>query len=188
MINKLQKFFKNKDILITGHTGFKGAWLSKILTNWRANVYGYSLEPPTNPNIYNLINLKNKINFFKGDVRNFNYLKKIFEAVNPEIVIHLAAQPLVKEGYINPQHTYETNIMGTVNICECIRNNKNVKSFLNITTDKVYENNEWIWGYRENEKLNGYDPYSNSKSCSDLITQSYYKSFFKKLGISTSNP
>jgi CDP-glucose 4,6-dehydratase len=186
MINKLQKFFKNKDILITGHTGFKGAWLSKILTNWRANVYGYSLEPPTNPNIYNLINLKNKINFFKGDVRNFNYLKKIFEEVNPEIVIHLAAQPLVKEGYINPQYTYETNIMGTVNICECIRNNKNVKSFLNITTDKVYENNEWIWGYRENEKLNGYDPYSNSKSCSDLITQSYYKSFFKKLGISTS--
>lgn len=179
-------FFKNKNVLITGHTGFKGSWISKILINLGANVAGYSLLPPTEPNLFNLINIKNNMNSFIGDVKDLNSLKTIFKEVNPEIVIHMAAQPLVKESYVNPHKTYETNIMGTVNVCECIRENNSVKSFLNVTTDKVYENKEWIWGYRENEKLNGFDPYSNSKSCSDLITQSYYNSFFKNLQIATS--
>lgn len=186
MTNNLQKFFKNKSVFITGHTGFKGSWLSKILINWGAEVYGYSLEPSTNPNLFDLIDFKGKLSSFIGDIRKINDLNRIFNQIKPEIVIHMAAQPLVKESYLNPHYTYETNIMGTVNLCECIRKNGNVKSFLNVTTDKVYENKEWLWGYRENDKLNGFDPYSNSKSCSDLITQSYFNSFFKDLNISTS--
>lgn len=173
-------FYKNKNILITGHTGFKGTWLSKILTNFGANITGYSLEPPTKPSLFELIKLEDYINHIIGDIRDFKHLKTVFEEINPEIVIHMAAQPLVRYSYDNPIYTYETNVMGTVNILECVKDSDEIKSFLNVTTDKVYENKEWIWGYRENERLCGQDPYSNSKSCSELVTYSYKNSFFRE--------
>lgn len=182
----MKKFFKNKNVLITGHTGFKGSWLSEILTNWKANVSGFSLTPPTEPNLFSLLKLDSRMDSKIGDIRNLKELENIFNEVNPEIVIHMAAQPLVRESYENPHFTYETNVMGTVNICECIRNSDNVKSFLNVTTDKVYENKEKQEGYKEDEKLGGFDPYSNSKSCSEIITHSYNNSFFKEMNIATS--
>ncbi len=182
----MKKFFKNKNVLITGHTGFKGSWLSEILTNWKANVSGFSLTPPTEPNLFSLLKLDSRMDSKIGDIRNLKELENIFNEVNPEIVIHMAAQPLVRESYENPHFTYETNVMGTVNICECIRNSDNVKSFLNVTTDKVYENKEKQEGYKEDEKLGGFDPYSNSKSCSEIITRSYNNSFFKEMNIATS--
>lgn len=182
----MRKFFKDKNILITGHTGFKGSWLSEILIKWGANVLGFSLNPPTEPNLFNLLNLNSKMNSIIGDIRDLNHLKEVFDKTQPEIVIHMAAQPLVRESYDDPVYTYETNVMGTVNICECVRTTSNVKSFLNVTTDKVYENKEKEEGYKEDEKLDGYDPYSNSKSCSEIITHSYNNSFFKELNIPTS--
>ena len=182
----MKNFFKNKKILITGHTGFKGAWLSEILVNWKANVFGYSLNPPTEPNLFSLLDLDSKMNSNIGDIRNLSELKKVFDEIKPEIVIHMAAQPLVRESYDNPHYTYETNVMGTVNICECIRASDSVKSFLNVTTDKVYENKEKQEGYKEDEKLDGFDPYSNSKSCSEIITHSYNNSFFKEMNVATS--
>ncbi len=171
-------FYKGKKVLITGHTGFKGTWLCQILTNANAVVTGYSLNPPTAPNLFGLSGMAGKINNIIGDIRDLKRLQQVFEQTQPEIVFHLAAQPIVRDSYKDPHYTYETNIMGTVNILECIRTCKSVKSFLNITTDKVYLNREWEWGYRENEELNGYDPYSNSKSCSELITNSFQNSFF----------
>lgn len=182
----MENFFKDKNILITGHTGFKGSWLSEILINWEANVSGFSLQSPTEPNLFSLLDLDSKMNSNMGDIRNLKELKKIFDEINPEIVIHMAAQPLVRESYENPHYTYETNVMGTVNLCECIRNSENVKSFLNVTTDKVYENKEKQEGYKEDEKLDGFDPYSNSKSCSEIITHSYNNSFFKEKNIAVS--
>ena len=182
----MQDFYKDKKVLITGHTGFKGAWLSQILTNWGANVCGYSLEPPTNPSLFELLELNSKVNSIIGDIRDLDKLCGIFDEFKPEVVIHMAAQPLVRESYENPIYTYETNVMGTVNICECVRQSNSVKSFLNVTTDKVYENVEKSEGYKEDEKLDGFDPYSNSKSCSELVTHSYINSFFKNLDISTS--
>ena len=172
-------FFRDKRILITGHTGFKGSWLSRILIDAGAKVTGVSLEPPTSPSIFSICRLENQMDSVIGDVRDFELLKEVFERVQPQIVIHLAAQPIVRESYKNPRETYETNVMGTVHILECVRLNPCVKSFVNVTTDKVYLNKEWEWGYRENEELNGYDPYSNSKSCSELVTSSYLKSFFQ---------
>lgn len=179
-------FFKDKRILVTGHTGFKGSWLCKILLNAGAKVTGYSLDAPTNPNLFHLIGLEKKMNSIIGDIRDLEHLKKVFTEVQPEIVMHLAAQPIVRDSYKNPVYTYETNVMGTVNICECVRLNPCVKSFLNVTTDKVYHNNEWEWGYRENDPLDGYDPYSNSKSCSELVTHSYINSFFCDMDIAVS--
>lgn len=184
MIN--ENFFKGKRVLVTGHTGFKGSWLCKVLVNLEATVIGYSLEPPTNPNLFSLLNSKGKINSIIGDVRDFNHLKEVFCTYQPEIVIHLAAQPIVRQSYIEPATTYEINVMGTVNICECIRLSRCVKAFLNVTTDKVYYNNEWEWGYRENDILDGHDPYSNSKSCSELVTHSYIRSFFDDMDVATS--
>lgn len=172
------EFFKGKKILVTGHTGFKGSWLCRILINAGAELTGYSLAPPTEPNLFNLCNIEDKMNSVIGDIRDLDKLIKLFDDVQPEIVIHLAAQPIVRDSYMNPVLTYETNVMGTVNILECVRHNLCVKSMLNVTTDKVYKNNEWEWGYRENETLVGDDPYSNSKSCSELITHSYKNSFF----------
>lgn len=180
------KFYEGKRVLVTGHTGFKGAWLCQILIASGADVLGYSLNPPTTPNLFELLELEKRMNSVIGDIRDREHLNKVFEEFQPEIVLHLAAQPIVRESYKNPVYTYETNVMGTVNICECIRVHKCVKSFLNVTTDKVYENKEWIWGYRENENLNGFDPYSNSKSCSELVTQSYIHSFFDDMGIAVS--
>lgn len=182
----MKEFYKNKNVLITGHTGFKGSWLSQILINCNSNVIGYSLNPPTKPNLYNLLDLDYKMNSIIGDIRDLNKLFNVFDEFQPEIVIHMAAQPLVRESYENPVYTFETNVMGTVNICECVRQSDSVKSFLNVTTDKVYENVEKSEGYREDEKLDGYDPYSNSKSCSELVTHSYINSFFKDLNIPTS--
>ena len=171
-------FFKGKRVLITGHTGFKGSWMCRVLTGAGAQVTGYSLEPPTNPNLFELADLEDHMDSVIGDIRDLKKLSEVFGKCQPEIVIHLAAQPIVRDSYKEPVYTYETNVMGTVNICECVRQNECVKSFLNVTTDKVYENKEWEWGYRENEPLDGYDPYSNSKSCSELVTHSYKNSFF----------
>lgn len=171
-------FFKNKKVLITGHTGFKGSWLCRILHNAGAKVIGYSLQPPTNPSLFELAGLDKQITSIIGDIRDFEKLMEVFRKKQPEIVLHLAAQPIVRDSYKDPRYTYETNVMGTVNICESVRLTSSVKSFLNVTTDKVYHNNEWCWGYRENEPLDGFDPYSNSKSCSELVTHSYKNSFF----------
>jgi CDP-glucose 4,6-dehydratase len=171
-------FYEGKKVFVTGHTGFKGSWLCRILTLAGAEVTGYSLEPPTNPSLFQIAGIENDITSVIGDVRNLDHMGKVFVAVQPEIVFHLAAQPIVRDSYKNPVFTYETNVMGTVNILECIRLNNCVKSVLNVTTDKVYKNNEWEWGYRENEPLDGFDPYSNSKSCSELVTHSYKNSFF----------
>lgn len=179
-------FYKGKRVLITGHTGFKGAWLCQMLINAGAEVTGYALNPPTKPSLFEIANISGKMNSVIGDIRDLLKLKETFIKTQPEIVFHLAAQPIVRESYKNPVYTYETNVMGTVNICECVRTSDSVKSFLNVTTDKVYLNKEWEWGYRENEELDGYDPYSNSKSCSELVTHSYINSFFKNMNIAVS--
>ena len=171
-------FYKGKKVFITGHTGFKGSWLCKLLANAGADVTGYSLNPPTSPSLFEIANIESDVKSVIGDIRDFDSLKKAFDEAQPEIVLHLAAQPIVRDSYKMPAYTYETNVMGTVNILECVRQSDCVKSFLNVTTDKVYENREWQWGYRENEPLDGFDPYSNSKSCSELVTHSYKNSFF----------
>lgn len=171
-------WYNGKKVLVTGHTGFKGSWLCQTLLLAGADVTGYAQKPPTDPSLFCVAGLGDRMKSVEGDIRDLNRLSEIFKAERPEIVIHMAAQPLVKESYKNPVYTYETNVMGTVNVLECVRQNDCVRSFLNVTTDKVYLNREWEWGYRENEELNGYDPYSNSKSCSELVTSSYIKSFF----------
>ena len=181
------RFFCGKRVFVTGHTGFKGSWLCKMLANAGAIVTGYSLNPPTSPSLFEIAGIAQDVNSVIGDIRNFDALKKAFDAAQPEIVLHLAAQPIVRDSYKMPVYTYETNVMGTVNILECVRLSNCVKSFLNVTTDKVYLNKEWVWGYRENEELDGFDPYSNSKSCSELVTHSYKNSFFAdgRVAIST---
>lgn len=183
----MQNFYKGKRVFVTGHTGFKGSWLCKILANWGAEVTGYSTVPPTSPSLFEIAGIENDVNSIIGDIRDYEALKKAFDEAKPEIVLHLAAQPIVRDSYKLPAYTYETNVMGTVNILECVRLSDCVKSFLNVTTDKVYENKEWQWGYRENEPLDGFDPYSNSKSCSELVTHSYKNSFFAdgRVAIST---
>ncbi len=180
MVNDIMNldFYKGKRVFVTGHTGFKGTWLCKILLMAGAEVTGYSLNPPTEPNLFSISGVEKNITSVIGDIRDMASLKAAFDKAQPEIVLHLAAQPIVRDSYKDPAYTYETNVMGTVNILECVRNSDCVKSFLNVTTDKVYKNNEWEWGYRENEPLDGYDPYSNSKSCSELVTHSYKNSFF----------
>lgn len=185
-MNELLDFYKGKKVLVTGHTGFKGSWLCRILVNAGAEVTGYSLEPPTNPNLFSIAGVEDKINSVIGDIRDREHLMQVFKEIQPEIVLHLAAQPIVRDSYKDPVYTYETNVMGTVNICEAVRQNPCVKSFLNVTTDKVYKNNEWEWGYRENEPLDGYDPYSNSKSCSELVTHSYINSFYCDMDVAVS--
>jgi CDP-glucose 4,6-dehydratase len=171
-------FYKGKKVLVTGHTGFKGTWLCNILHLAGAQVIGYSLLPPTNPSMYELTDTDSFVTSIIGDIRDFDLLKSVFDKYQPEIVFHLAAQPIVLESYKCPKYTYETNVMGTVNVLECIRLSKCVKSFLNVTTDKIYKNNESADGFRENDPLDGFDPYSNSKSCSELVTHSYKNSFF----------
>ena len=173
----LNDFYRGKKVFVTGHTGFKGSWLCKMLANVGAEVTGYSLDAPTEPSLFKIAGIANDIHSVIGDIRDFASLKKAFDEAQPEIVLHLAAQPIVRDSYKDPAYTYETNVMGTVNILECVRQSSCVK-FLNVTTDKVYLNKEWAWGYRENEELDGYDPYSNSKSCSELVTHSYKNSFF----------
>ena len=172
-------FYKGKRVLVTGHTGFKGAWMCRVLVDAGAILTGYSLEAPTQPNLFALAGVEDNMTSIIGDVRDLAHLMEVFDQTQPELVLHLAAQPIVRTSYEQPVYTYETNVMGTVNILECVRTHPCVKSFLNVTTDKVYENKEWAWGYRENEPLDGYDPYSNSKSCSELVTHSYKSSFFQ---------
>lgn len=172
-------FYNGKRVFVTGHTGFKGSWLCRILVGAGAIVTGYSLNPPTVPSLFYLADIENKITSVIGDVRDYDNMKAVFDTAKPEIVIHLAAQPIVRDSYKNPKYTYETNVMGTINLLECVRTaDFKIKSVLNVTTDKVYENKEWVWGYREDEKLDGFDPYSNSKSCSEIVTHSYLRSFF----------
>lgn len=180
------EWYKNKRVLVTGHTGFKGTWLCEMLINAGADVTGYSLEPPTEPSLFRLTKMDKKMHSVIGDIRDRAHLMQVFDEVNPEIVLHLAAQPIVRDSYKDPVYTYETNVIGTVNICECVRLHASVRSFLNVTTDKVYQNNEWEWGYRENEPLDGFDPYSNSKSCSELVTHSYINSFYKDMAVAVS--
>ena len=172
------EFYRGKRVFVTGHTGFKGAWLCRILVGAGAEVTGYALPAPTQPNLFELAGLEGKMASVLGDIRDFDALFAAFQEARPEIVLHLAAQPIVRDSYKDPAGTYETNVMGTINILECVRRTPGVVSFLNVTTDKVYHNNEWVWGYREDEPLDGFDPYSNSKSCSELVTHSYRSSFF----------
>ena len=171
-------FYKNKKVLLTGHTGFKGSWMSHILVNAGAELTGYSKCSEKEISLFELDGLVGKMNSVAGDVRDLEHLKQVFAEVQPEIVIHMAAQPIVRESYKDPVETYTTNVMGTVNILECVRLNPYVKSFLNVTTDKVYLNDERNEGFKEDEPLDGFDPYSNSKSCSELVTHSYKNSFF----------
>ena len=178
MQNQFNGIFKNKTVLITGHTGFKGSWLSIWLKELGANVVGYALEPYTNRDNFVVTGLKSKITHIIGDVRDYKKLKEVFTKYQPEFVFHLAAQPIVRESYLNPKETYDINVGGTVNVFECCRLTDSVKVIINITSDKCYENREWIWGYRENDPMGGYDPYSSSKGCSELVTAAYRKSFF----------
>ena len=184
MVSKDLTFYKGKKVLVTGHTGFKGSWMCSLLVSLGAEVTGYALESPTTPALFDLCGLKDRMNSVMGDIRDLAHLQRVFDKTLPEIVIHMAAQPIVRESYKNPVDTYAINVMGTVNVLECVRH---TPSFVNVTTDKVYLNKEWEWGYRENEELNGFDPYSNSKSCSELVTSSYKNSFFEdgKVAIST---
>jgi CDP-glucose 4,6-dehydratase len=171
-------FYKNKKVFLTGHTGFKGTWLCRILLQAGAQITGYALEPPTEPSLFIQTGTEKEIHSITGDIRNKDALITAVQDAKPDILFHLAAQPIVRFSYREPVVTYETNVMGTVNILESVRQTQSVKSFVNVTTDKVYENKEWHWGYRENENLCGFDPYSNSKSCSELVTHSYRNSFF----------
>lgn len=172
-------FYRNKRVMVTGHTGFKGTWLCRMLVNAGAVVIGYSLEPSGEPNLFSLADIEKRMLHVTGDIRDFEHLGSVFERAQPEIVLHLAAQPIVRDGYREPRYTYETNVIGTVNLMECVRQHSCVKSVVNVTTDKVYYNREWCWGYREDEPLDGYDPYSNSKSCSELVTHCYKNSYFQ---------
>ena len=184
------EFYRGKRVFVTGHTGFKGTWLCRMLVGAGAVVTGYSLEAPTKPNLFELAGLDGKMTSVIGDIRDMASLKAAYDAAKPEIVLHLAAQPIVRDSYKDPVYTYETNVMGTVNILECVRQamlrGEAPKSVLNVTTDKVYHNNEWCWGYREDEPLDGFDPYSNSKSCSELVTHSYKNSFFSDDAVAVS--
>lgn len=182
----MENFYKGKHVLITGHTGFKGSWMSYILFLLGAKVTGIALEPNTSPNLFTILDLEHKIDSRIIDIRDLKTIGFVFDEIQPDIVIHLAAQPLVIDSYKEPVYTYDVNVMGTVNILECVRTHSSVKSFINVTTDKVYQNNEWCYGYRETDRLNGYDPYSNSKSCSELVTDAYNKSFFNYLNVSIS--
>ena len=179
-------FYKDKTVLVTGHTGFKGSWLCKVLLSQGAKVIGYALQPQAEPSLFRLLELDRQMISIYGDIRDLGHLQEVIQKYQPEIVIHMAAQPLVRESYTNPVYTYETNVMGTVHILEVVRCCQSVRSVINVTTDKVYKNNEWEWGYREIDVLNGFDPYSNSKSCSELVTSAYKNSFFQNLDIAVS--
>lgn len=183
-LKQLLEQYKNKKVFLTGHTGFKGSWMCMLLKMLGADVTGYAKEPDTD--FFRLSRGSEGMHSIEGDIRDLNGLRSAFEQCRPDYVFHMAAQPIVRESYKNPVETYETNVMGTVYLMECIRLHSYVKSVLNITTDKVYENNEWVWGYRETDRINGFDPYSNSKSCSELATGSYFNSFLKERSIPVS--
>lgn len=171
-------FWKNKRVLITGHTGFKGSWLCLLLSEMESNIFGYALDPPTTPSLFNEAKLEGLVSSYICDIRNYHKLLEIVQQCRPEIVFHMAAQPIVRESYNNPVDTYSVNVIGTVNLLEAIRHTPGVKAIVNVTTDKCYENKEWHWGYRENDPLGGHDPYSSSKACSELVTSSFRNSYF----------
>ena len=171
-------FYKGKKVFITGHTGFKGSWLCMWLTEMGAEITGFSLNPPTEPSLFEMCHAADGISSIIGDVRDYESLLKAIKKAEPEIVIHMAAQPLVRDSYKIPVETYSINVMGTVHVLEAVRQTPSVRAVVNVTTDKCYDNKEWFWGYRENEPMGGYDPYSNSKGCSELVTSSYRSSFF----------
>jgi CDP-glucose 4,6-dehydratase len=171
-------FWQGKRVLLTGHTGFKGSWLSLWLQSLGAHLVGYALAPPKSPSLFVVANVSEGMTSILGDIRDLAKLQAVFAEHRPEIVIHMAAQPLVRYSYQNPVETYATNVMGTVHLLEAVRNTPGVKAVVNITTDKCYENREWIWGYRENEPMGGFDPYSNSKGCAELVSAAYRSSFF----------
>lgn len=185
MVNMILDFYRDKKVFVTGHTGFKGAWLCTILCMAGAEVTGFAL-PPEELSLCRIIRLEEKMNSVHGDMRDLEALRCAFDAAKPEIVLHLAAQPIVRESYRDPVGTYASNVMGTVHILECVRQSGCVRSFLNVTTDKVYQNRQWPWGYRETDVLNGFDPYANSKSCSELVTDSYRNSFLADKGVAVS--
>jgi CDP-glucose 4,6-dehydratase len=182
-----QSFWQNKRVLLTGHTGFKGSWLSLLLSQLGAKVTGFALAPPTQPNLFDLAGVQDHITHVVGDIRNYADLFAVIQEAQPEIVIHMAAQPLVLASYDQPIETYATNVMGTVNLFEALRQTKSVKAIVNVTTDKCYENKEWNWGYRENDVLGGHDPYSNSKACAELVTSAFRNSFFKGMNIGSAS-
>jgi len=171
-------FWRGKRVLLTGHTGFKGSWLSLWLQSLDAQVVGYALAPPTKPSLFEVAGVEKGMISIIGDIRDLEHIRTVFAEHRPEIVIHMAAQPLVRYSYIEPVETYSTNVMGTVNLLEAVRSTKSVKAVVNVTTDKCYENREWAWGYRENEPMGGYDPYSSSKGCAELVTAAYRNSYF----------
>ncbi len=183
----MAEFWRGKRVFLTGHTGFKGSWLSLMLLRLGAEVTGYALEAPTDPSLFELLGLAGSMRSLTGDVRDLAGLQTAMAGARPDVVLHMAAQPLVRDSYKDPVYTYETNVMGTVNVLEAARHTDTVRGLLNVTTDKVYRNNEWTWGYRETDFLDGFDPYSNSKSCSELVTHSYQRSFFAdgRVAIST---
>ncbi|MBF0559538.1 MAG: CDP-glucose 4,6-dehydratase [Nitrospirae bacterium] len=187
-IHLFDNIYRGKRVLITGHTGFKGSWLCLWLRDLGASVIGFSLEPPTNPNHFDLLVSSQVLTFSSsqlpnfvsivGDIRDAKHLNETFHTYRPEIVFHMAAQPLVRYSYSNPVETFQTNVMGTINVLEACRNTDSVRAVVNVTSDKCYENMEWVWGYRENDRMGGYDPYSASKGCAELVTNSYRRSFF----------
>ncbi|WP_294159696.1 CDP-glucose 4,6-dehydratase [uncultured Selenomonas sp.] len=187
-LEELSSFYRGKRVFVTGHTGFKGMWLAKVLEMAGAEVTGYALEAPTLEGKAALLASKvlEGLHHVPGDVRDFAALQRALIEARPEVVLHLAAQPIVRLSYQHPVETYETNVMGTLHLLECVRTSETMRSLVNVTTDKVYENHEWCWGYRESEPLDGYDPYSNSKSCSELVTHSYEKSFLQAKGVAVS--
>ena len=173
-------FWRGKRVFLTGHTGFKGSWLSLWLESLGSGVTGFSLAPPTTPNLFEVANVARGMTSYISDIRDLSSLQKAMQEAKPEIVIHMAAQPLVRKSYSDPVETYATNVMGTVNLLESVRQTPSVKAVVVVTTDKCYENKEWPWGYRETEPMGGYDPYSSSKGCAELITAAYRRSFFQK--------
>ena len=186
VVTDMLDFYRGKRVFITGHTGFKGSWLCMILSMAGAEVTGFALAPSTEPNLYGLAGVDRLVDSHFGDVRDLDAMQRVFHAANPEIVFHLAAQPIVRESYRDPVNTYATNVMGTVNLLDCVRRSDSARSVMNVTTDKVYRNNEWCWGYRETDELGGFDPYANSKSCSELVTESYRNSFLAEQGVAVS--
>lgn len=171
-------FWRDRGVFLTGHTGFKGSWMSLWLQSLGAGLTGYALKPPTNPSLFEQAGVAEGMTSIQGDIRDLDALTRSMQAARPEIVIHMAAQPLVRYSYQNPVETYATNVMGTVHLLEAVRATPTVKAVVIITTDKCYENREWVWGYRENDPMGGYDPYSNSKACAELVSSAYRSSFF----------
>lgn len=181
MIDK--DFWSGKKVFLTGHTGFKGSWLSLWLNLLGAEVKGYALEPPTDPSLFEEAKVANYVISEIGDIRDLDQLEAAMLTFNPDILIHMAAQPLVRYSYVDPVGTYETNVLGTLKVFESARKCAKLKCIVNITTDKCYENREWVWGYREDEPMGGHDPYSSSKGCAELVSASYRKSFFQQQGV-----